>query len=254
MRSDRLSTEMHIVPTGYTKWMFHRKTPLIVNGQPRPHEVATVCGQYESGIHICTGGDTDLFFVVFQPYAFKVLFGLPAHLFLSRNVDLDLVGIAGLKELKQRVLEADDNREAIRYVEDFLLLRLAHCADMDYFKRMKAVCSAIDHHPEANLTELSDQACLSERQFRRIFTEYAGLSPKQMLRIRRFYLATKLLQLPGEDPITQTWTRLGYTDHSHFNKECKHIIGLTPSDYLQHLNEIRREHFRRAYNGYHNGE
>ena len=31
-------------------------------------------------------------------------------------------------------------------------------------------------------------------------------------------------------------------------------IGLSPSDYLQHLNEIRREHFRRAYNGYHNGE
>ena len=31
MKTERISAEMNIVPTGSMKWMFHRRTPLVVN-------------------------------------------------------------------------------------------------------------------------------------------------------------------------------------------------------------------------------
>ena len=44
MKTERISAEMNIVPTGSMKWMFHRRTPLVVNGMVD-----------NSNVHRCAG-------------------------------------------------------------------------------------------------------------------------------------------------------------------------------------------------------
>ncbi len=44
---------------------------------------------------------------------------------------------------------------------------------------------------------------------------------------------------------------LGFTDHSHLYKEFKIFAGMSPSDYLRHLSDIRQHNLIRGYRAYH---
>lgn len=251
MKSDRISLEMNIVPTGSMKWMFHRRDPLVVNGVADASCVASVCGQYSRSINVHTATSTHLLFVFFRPYALKVIMGVPSDKFLEDNVSMDCLGMGDFLDLKNRVLDSATDEEAIAIIERFVMRRLYLRDDNVHLKQLMAVCNEIDRNPIADIDRLADIACLSERQFRRIFTENVGISPKQMLRTKRFFLATKMMQSLIESGFTDIVADLGYTDHSHFNREFRQFAGMSPTEYLNHIREIRRTDFIRGYRAYH---
>ncbi len=251
MQADRISTEMNIVPTGSMKWMFHRRTPLVVNGVVDNSNVASVCGQYNSCIHVHTAAATHLLFVFFRPYALKMIMGIPSDVFFEENVSMDLLGQPDFHDLKLRVLDSATDEDAIAIIEAFIMRQLHRCADSVYLKPLMAVCSAIDANPTVSTGRLSDIACLSERQFRRVFTEHVGITPKQMIRTKRFLHASRLMQMLDDGMLTAIVDDLGFTDHSHFNKEFRHFAGMSPSEYLAHLREIEHSNFLRGYRAYH---
>ena len=251
MKTDRISIEMNIVPTGSMKWMFHRHSPLVVNGVIDNSKVASVCGQYTRSIHVHTSLSTHLLFVFFQPYAMKMITGISSNHFEEDNVSMDLLEIPGFHELKCRVLDSATDEGAIAIIEAFIA-RCLHANDDDtYLKPLIAVSNAIDNDPTIELNRLSDIACLSERQFRRIYTENVGITPKQMIRTKRFLRATKLIQSLNENAFTSIVDGLGFTDHSHFNKEFHHFAGMSPTEYLAHLREIESHNFMQGYQAYH---
>ena len=251
MKTERISAEMNIVPTGSMKWMFHRRTPLVVNGMVDNSNVASVCGQYMRSINVQTAQSTHLLFVFFRPYALKMIMGMPSDSFVEDNVSMDLLGMPGFHDLKCRVLDSPTDDEAIAIIEAFIMRRLYNNGDSVYLKPLIAACSAIDSDPTVSIERLSDIACLSERQFRRIFTEHVGMTPKQMIRTKRFFYATKMMQTLDESVFTTIVDDLGFTDHSHFNKEFRHFSGMSPTEYLAHLCEIKRTDFIRGYRAYH---
>lgn len=251
MKADRISAEMNIVPTGSMKWMFHRRIPLVVNGVVDNSNVASVCGQYYRSIHVHTASNTHLLFVFFRPYALKMIMGIPSDTFMEDNVSMDQLGVPDFHELKCRVLDSATDEEAIGIIESFIMRRLHDCSDNVYLKPLIAVCNAIDSNPAITLDCLSDIACLSERQFRRVFTEHVGMTPKQMIRTKRFFHATKMIQTLDESVFTTIVNDLGFTDHSHFNKEFRQFSGMSPTDYLAHIREIKRTDFIRGYRAYH---
>ncbi|MGN1245083.1 MAG: helix-turn-helix domain-containing protein [Muribaculaceae bacterium] len=252
MKADRISAEMNIVPTGSMKWMFHRSTPLVVNGVVDTTNVASVCGQYNRSIHVHTTASTHLLFVFFQPYAMKMITGIPSSNFEEDNVSMDLLGMPEFHDLKCRVLDSATDEEAIAIIENFIIQRIyINGNDSVYLKQLATVCDAIANDPTIGIDRLSDIACLSERQFRRIFTEHVGLTPKQMLRTKRFLQASRLIQTLDEKVFTSIVDDLGFTDHSHFNKEFRHFAGMSPTEYLAHLRDIQRTDFIRGYRAYH---
>ncbi|MGM9833072.1 MAG: helix-turn-helix domain-containing protein [Candidatus Limisoma sp.] len=251
-KADYSSVSMNILPTGCSKWMFYRGKSMIVDGVGGNCETATVCGLYLNSISVCVNESTDSFFVVFKPYAMRLILGIPTDEFFMRNVEMSEIGIAELDDLKWRVFEAQTDEEAVELVETFLLRRLAAVNDFSHARRISAACQAIDGHPDINVGSLSDTACLCQRQFRRVFTDYVGASPKQILRMRRFLLAAKELQRFSCDAhVSEIAARLGYTDHSHFYHEFHQITGMSPTEYVMHISQLRRCELIKGYNSYH---
>lgn len=251
-KTDHSSVAMNILPTWHSKWMFYRGKSMIVDGVGGGHETGRVCGLYLISISVCVDDSTDSFFVVFKPYAMRLILGIPTDELFTRNLELSELGITELDDLKWRVLEARTNEEAVALVEEFLLRRLAAVNDFSNIRRIGAVCHAIESSPDTNVGSLSDVACLCQRQFRRIFTDYVGASPKQILRMRRFLLAAKELQNTTETThVSEISARLGYTDHSHFYHEFHQITGMSPTEYVSHISQLRRCELIKGYNTYH---
>lgn len=72
-----------------------------------------------------------------------------------------------------------------------------------------------------------------------------------MLRTRRFLHATHMIRTLHDPNFTDIVADLGYTDHSHLNKEFKYFAGMTPTQYMRHLLEIERSNFIKGYFAYH---
>ena len=251
MRASGNSMDMNIMPMGSMKWIFHRGTPLTINGLIDESNVASICGQYTSAAHVRMHGQTNLIFVFFRPYAMRMITGIPCQLFENDNVPMDSLELPGFKILKEMVLNAPDDDSAIAIIEDFILTQLSRSQDLGYLKRMMTVCSEIDQHIDSPINMLADVACLSERQLRRVFLDYIGLAPKQMVRTRRCLLASRaILNMEGED-LTQLIYQLGFTDHSHLNKEFRSFAGMSPTDYFNHVKDIKRHDLIRGYKAYH---
>lgn len=251
MRAQGNEMGMSIMPTGCMKWMFHRGTPFAINGVLDTSKVATICGQYMQAAHVNIVGDADLIFVFFRPYAMKMITDIPCHLFEDDNIDMEDLEQPDFALLKRMVLDSKDALAAIRIIEDFLLRRLADRGESVYLRQLMTACRQIDLHPDISLNSLSDTACLSERQLRRVFLDYMGMSPKQMIRTKRCYLASKMMQQLTEYDFSEVINHLGFTDHSHLYKEFKIFAGMSPSDYLRHLSDIRQHNLIRGYRAYH---
>jgi transcriptional regulator GlxA family with amidase domain len=75
---------------------------------------------------------------------------------------------------------------------------------------------------------LASEACLSRRQFERIFLAYIGISPKQFLKIVRFQNAIFINHNSNAKSLTDLALKAGYYDQSHFINEMKELTGYTP--------------------------
>lgn len=78
---------------------------------------------------------------------------------------------------------------------------------------------------------------ISERTIQRCFAAQLGLSAKWLIRKYRLQQAIELLD-NSHRSILDIAASLGYTDQSHFIKDCKAIVGQTPADYI---NNQRKE-------------
>ena len=252
MRADAFPHEMSVMPRGCSKWIFHRMEPFVVNGVEERGNIATVCGQYHTAARISSAHPISLIFVVFQPYAMKmVMGGMPCSLFYASNVDMDSLGMPEFKELKRRVTDAADDEEAIELVEDFVMRQLARSPESVYLPRLQYVSHAIEQHPALSPAELAEMACLSERQFRRIFDEHVGMSPKRLLKVARFLHAARSIQSLETHDFTDIVYGMGYTDHSHFNKDFREFAGMSPTEYLQHVRRLEEDRVLEGYKTYH---
>ena len=116
--------------------------------------------------------------------------------------------------------------------EEFLVKRLQNIPLYEQ-KRWKAVQHEINILPQADITSLSDVACLSERQFRRTFNENFGITPKQFLRTVRMQRALHIMEHRPDITFAQLAYECAFTDQSHMIKEFKFFSGYSPKEYLK---------------------
>lgn len=251
MQADGNAMELNIMPVGCMKWMFHRGRPFTVNGIFDAGNYASVCGQYDMAAHVGMQGHTDLIFVFFRPYAMKMVTGIPCDKLNNANIDMDDLELPEFHRLKQMVADTTDNASAIRIIEDFIAGRLARQDDSGYLKQFEAIYHAMELRPDLSLASMAETACMSERQLRRVFMEHIGLAPKHMMRIYRCLAASRAIQQMDSRDFTDIVYRLGFTDHSHLYKEFKMVAGMSPTDYLGHVESLKSHNLIRGYRTYH---
>ena len=203
------------LPVGCVQLVFHKGKRLMCLQESRLQPQSFISGQSFGFSDVVSTGVIEMITVVFQPYAAKVFLQIPLHLFNGQNVSTD----------------TPDNDQCIRLIEQFFFRRLASGFEYN-LKRLSTVLDEINLHPQVNTLQLSDVACLSTKQFGRVFTDYIGTTPKDFLRIVRMQRALYVLQQNPGSPFAQVAYECGFSDQSHMIKEFKLFSGYTPAEYL----------------------
>lgn len=219
-----------VIPTGFMQMIFHRGDRMRLSDNKLQPQTF-ICGQSAGFTDLISTGRVNMIVVVFHPFGVKAFFPMPMSEFYGMNVSLDDLSDKSLWELKDRVYNEMDNSNAIALIESALISRL-RIFDNHNWKRITEVIRAINHEHQPNIASLSGIACLSYKQFSRIFTEYVGANPKEFTRIIRFQRALYILQNTPDINITELAFDCGYYDQPHLIKEFKAFSGYTPPEFM----------------------
>lgn len=191
-----------------------------------------ICGLKEQYVHVEATAGFGLLGVVFHPHAARQILGIPVNELRGINVSLsDWLGRAG-SELEERIFQAPCHDDRIAILEAFLLGRLSE-PSYDQ-RRIVASIQQLQKKPWAvSLKDLAGQACLSERQFERIFAGFAGTTPKQFHRIARLNHAIGMAGVHQRVNLTSVALASGYYDQAHFNNEFRELTGLAPRQFFR---------------------
>ena len=203
------------LPIGCMQLVFHKGKQLLLLGESELQPQSFISGQSVGFSDVMSTGRIEMITVVFQPYAVKALFHIPSHLFHGQTVDTDAMEDVELSDLVKQVF-----------------LRRLYTLPEYNLKRMSAVFHEINLRPQINISHLSETACLSSKQFGRIFADYVGTTPKEFIRIIRMQRALSMLQQDATIPFVQVAYECGFSDQSHMIKEFKLFSGYTPAEYL----------------------
>lgn len=91
----------------------------------------------------------------------------------------------------------------------------------------------LDPFARYSLPEWASMACLSLRQFERVFTKRVGISPKMYTRIVRFENAMKLKNQFPEKNWSEIAFECEYDDSSHLLREFRQFADFPPGSLLQ---------------------
>lgn len=219
------------LPIGCIQLIFHKGKQLLLQNELKLQPQSFICGQSIGFSDVLSTGKIEMITVVFQPFTAKVFLRIPGYLLHGLNVDMNDVEDPELSDLSKMVADTPDNGVCIHLIEQFFIRRIYSFNDYN-LERMSAVFNKIDDASLINVSQLSEIACLSNKQFGRVFTDYVGATPKEFLRIVRMQRALSMLQQEATLPFTQVAYACGFFDQSHMIKEFKLFSGYTPAEYL----------------------
>lgn len=218
-------------PIGCPQIIFHRGTPLHIPELGVSQSRFTVSGQVNFPAHISSEGDTEMIVAVFYPNTIGIFIDTPPSEFYNLEISgYDLENKA-LNQLSDEIFCCDNPQSGIGIIEHYLLYRL-NDAEMKNYRRIGAALTKLIREPSKSVAELADIACLSRKQFGRVFNEAVGMMPKEYARIVRFQKSLWIMQ-NGESNDTALAVEAGYSDQSHFIRDFKVFSGHTPQKLRQ---------------------
>lgn len=218
------------VPTGMTNLMFHRGNRMFSVQEGVYHSRAFVNGHDRTFADLRYEGQVNMISVVFHPAGLRAFFPLPVDRLAGLRLTAGDLEDREFARLEQSLASTESDDACILLIEQFLLKRLTQLAAHN-LKRIEASIRLINTG-SADVTSLADTACLSTKQFNRVFAEYVGSNPKEFMRTIRFQRALHLLANRPQTPLTALAYECGYYDQAHMIKEFKALSGYTPGEYL----------------------
>lgn len=214
-------------PIGCPQLIFHRGSCFRLPELDLRQARFSISGQVNFPAIVSSERGVETIVVVFRPHALATVFGVPVATFYNREIDGFALGDRALNRLAQEVLNADSAECAIKVIDRRLAARLSE-AMLPEFDRVDAVMRYLAAERMAvRVEEMARRACLSRKQFERVFFKTVGMNPKEYSAIVRFQRAMWLMQRGVADPLDVVGY-CGYADQSHFIRECRRFSGMTP--------------------------
>lgn len=228
--------EVHSPPNGLGGMVFNYGDPyqVVLNGKGNRECVPScfVAGQFTKSYSLHLNGQVGMIGVVFWPAGLSHLLGIPMLTFTDQRIDLNLILGKEAAQLEQQLLESTTNQQRIMLLEQWLLKKLctsAHKTDVVD----SALGIIIQHKGILSISQLSDDLCISPRQFRRRFNEKVGVSPKLFSRIKRFNYISQL-SLTSSSVWMDIVHKGGYYDQAHFVRDFCDFSGKKPSEFVNY--------------------
>jgi AraC-like DNA-binding protein len=174
----------------------------------------------------------ELYFVgaFIRPGAATVLLNDRTETYKKAFAPADEIFGSEVIRLVERLRTLSIPTEIARVLESFLAPKFLSCADPPYFGNIQRAVEMIEAgQGSRSLKDLHEEAFMSERNFRGMFTEYVGFSPKEYARIVRAKKVFRLLR--SGTPIFDVAFQLGYYDPAHLSKDFSGIAGIPPSEW-----------------------
>lgn len=217
------------IPSGCVHLVFHRGENLSIQLkglQPKNF----IRGQFSTYGSLFSEGNIDMIAVIFHPLGLNPFVRCAMSELYNHYIDVEDLEDIELNHLKRNISTEQEVETCIRLIEFFLLQRLVD-ADCNYQRTQQAI-SQIINHPQIDVNTLAESTCLGYRQFKRVFTNQVGMSPKEYHRVVRFQRALYLLQNnPGMEFVDLAFS-CGFYDPSHLVKDFKEFSGCSPTQYL----------------------
>jgi len=198
----------------------------------------SLTGLYPDKSFLCYADKVHLVGVVFQPGT--------AHLFIKDSLahikasTLDAGDVFGkdIYLLLERLAGFPSEIQRHYFLEKLLMKFIGDYQQEHYQHNILHAVSDI-HVAEGNLdvSLLHHAHLMSERNFRRKFVDFVGMSPKQyagIVRIKSFSKRYKSTRMNYNDILFD----LGYSDQAHFNKDFRKIVGASPGMYFSEMDPL----------------
>ncbi|WP_298647989.1 helix-turn-helix domain-containing protein [uncultured Proteiniphilum sp.] len=224
------ATLARTVPTGMMSLIFHRGNRLLSVHENEFHPRAFLSGQEKTFADLQYDGQINMVSVVFRPAGVRAFFSLPINKVAGLRLSAGDMEDKELLELENTLTSTEDDKRCLLLTEQFLLKRLTRLAEHN-LKRIEATIRLINSG-QADIARLASAACLSTKQFNRIFSELIGTNPKEFSRTIRFQRALHILENNPRISFTALAYECGYFDQSHMIKDFKTLSGYTPSEFL----------------------
>lgn len=226
LRSDeRLNVQTF--PIGCTQIIFHRKSPLHIPELNLTQNKFTISGQVNFPSHIATTDAIEMIVVVFYPHTISLFIDTPPSEFYNSEISGFDLENNSLNFLASTIFNCENPNICIASIESWLLSKLSRPSTPNML-RLESTLSLMMSNPSVSIETLAENACLSQKQFGRIFNHYVGMMPKEYARIVRFQKSLWQLQNGSRDYCDIAYS-CGYSDQSHFIREFKEYGGCTPS-------------------------
>lgn len=193
-----------------------------------------IIGPQVSKVNIKLGLHHMIVSVAFQPGGLFRLLQLPMYELFDQSFDAALFLGTDLREVNERLREAENHSEMKNIVEAFLLRKIKPAKLLPVEIAMKKMLGS---NGTLSMDAAASFSCLSVRQFERKTKELLGYSPKFFSRLIRFSGAYRL----KENQPDLSWTNIahisGYFDQMHLIKDFKEFTGTTPGFMTREMND-----------------
>jgi AraC-like DNA-binding protein len=185
-------------------------------------------------------GRVDLLGVRFHEGGAYPLLGVPLAELRNQLGLLDALDRPTLIRLAAQIYATESLPDRIRVLEAGLLRRLALGKERNPIIPASLLLLR-QRAGELRMPDLAREFAISQRQLERLYQSQVGMSPKQytqLLRVEQARLALKRGQQRPGGPAGSRATadlaaELGYYDQSHFIREFRAVVGVTPTAYLK---------------------
>lgn len=156
-------------------------------------------------------------------------FGIPAHLFANNNFSLDIFLGKEYRVIEDQIFEALNDKMRIEIIENFLLTKLYGLNTMEDYHFVKSCTNRLLMIEDPiKINDLTKLYYTNYKALERKFKKIIGLTPSELMKIKRVNDAVRHMHTSGTLSLTETGYACGYYDQSHFIREFKQITGLTP--------------------------
>jgi AraC-like DNA-binding protein len=197
--------------------------------------------------HIITPGRNHLMIKVgFQPGGLYRLLGIPMNELQCKDAfdGMELLGNE-MKQVDDQLREALSFRKMKIIVESFLL---KHVGGLKQILPIdKVLTLIIKEHGLIKIDKLASDACLSIRQFERVFQQRIGMPPKHFSRLVRFAQAWTLKEQQPHLSWIEIALKCGYFDQMHLIRDFHEFAGVNPSSIESEFMKSEAKFFNRLF-------
>jgi len=218
-------------------WDLRNLEPHTAETLPHPnvHAIFEPSGSSVAGVHTAKfsrrlEGRSQAFGVKFLPGGFRSFLRAPVSSLANRTVPIREIFGPEIDPLEAILIASDDEATQMAAANSFFSAHV-HAPD-DSVRLATDLVNLIFSDPTVRtVDDLAARAGLGKRSLQRLFSEYAGVSPKWVIRRYRLHELVERINSGVQPDYAQLALELGYYDQAHLINDFRSIVGYSPTQY-----------------------